>query len=68
MTIYEATKRGKKIYRTNENYYTYIITPTNAPECCLIQTTLHDRIGVRWNPRTEDLLATDWEVYSDEKA
>lgn len=67
MTIYEATKRGKKIYRTNKNGYTSIVTPTNTPECCLIQTTLHNRIGVCWNPRPEDLLATNWEVYSDEE-
>lgn len=68
MTIFEAAKQGEKICRSDGDNPMVIITPTNTPECCLMQVKGCNRIGVRWNPQLEDLLATNWEVYTDEKA
>lgn len=68
MMIFEAAKQGKKICRSDGDNPTIIITPTNTLECCLIQIKGRNRIGAHWNPQLEDLLATNWEVYTDEKA
>lgn len=68
MTIFEAAKQGEKICRSDGDNPTIIITPTNTHECCLTQTKGRDRTGIRWNPMPKDLIATNWEVYTDEKA
>lgn len=63
--IREAEKRGLCIVRKN-TWWTgnFKIMPTDTPDCCLIipreGQSDQARIGKRWNPCKEDLLADDW--------
>lgn len=64
MNIYQATKeamaKGMSITRN-----AIIITPTNGPECCLIEMAngrCEKLPGRCWNPKADDLMADDWEL------
>lgn len=68
MNIYQATKeamaKGMSITRP-WNGDAIIVTPTNGPECCLLE--LSSRRGEKlpgrcWNPKADDLMADDWEL------
>ena len=73
MYIQEAAKQAVEINgvisrETNEKDYTELfhpIKPTDSYGACLIIEVKDGkavRMGERWNPTVEDLLADDWEV------
>ena len=69
MNIQEAVKKAlesdKCIYRKSEKVkgIDIFIKPTRSKwECCLLILPNKKESSFRWNPTTEDLIATDWEL------
>ena len=65
MNIQAATTVALEIggYMSRSSWDRYLmVQPTNLRDCCL----LHAKglvPGPRWNPKAEDLTASDWEVF-----
>lgn len=77
MYIHEAVKKameqGRAIRRVCQNevglWDRFAILPTNTRDCCYIIPTVSSdehgpsiKVGRRWNPLMEDLVADDWEM------
>ena len=60
--VSKATSEGKYIYRENEGPLQINILPTNTFDCCILLQNQSDKVGKRWNPTANDLIATDWEI------
>lgn len=39
----------------------FIIQPTNTPDGCILYNAATKNIRPGWQPRTDDLIADDWE-------
>ena len=61
-----AQTKGTGIYRTS---IPGIITiPTNTHACCMgVHTKGEKAPYLRWQPKLDDLVATDWQVYGQLK-
>lgn len=68
MDIKEATilamNKGKYMYRKSEKEegIDVNVLPTNTWDCCILISDSTDKVGKRWNPTADDLMADDWEV------
>lgn len=73
MNIQEATKKALESgkYITREGLAGEIgrirIKPTDTPDCCIVlisdpRKIPSARVGKRWNPQAEDLMADNWIV------
>lgn len=69
MNIQEAVRtaleKDKCIYRQSETEQgiNIVIKPTRSSwDCCIIISSNKENSGVRWNPTSEDLIASDWEL------
>lgn len=63
--VTKAMQEGKYIYRTSdvkENMKPLYVIPTNTWDCCIMILDSTDKVGKRWNPNANDLIADDWEV------
>lgn len=67
MTISKAIKNalplGRGITRKAWGRNPATILPTNTTESCLYISHHDNGIAPRWQPRLDDLVADDWEVY-----
>ncbi|PMD71464.1 Thoeris anti-defense Tad2 family protein [Companilactobacillus nuruki] len=61
--IIKARAKQKGITRQKWMPYAATIIPTNTSSCfILVPFDEDDRIGRRWNPTAEDILANDWQI------
>lgn len=60
--IKEAGKQKRGITRKAWGPNPIWIIPTNTTSCIVIMKN-DKKIGVRWNPKSQDITATDWIVY-----
>lgn len=60
--IKEAGKQKRGITRKSWGPNPIWIIPTNTTSCMVIMKN-DKKIGVRWNPKSQDITATDWIVY-----
>lgn len=64
----KALEEGKRMTRSSKPRWRYVcITPTNTPDCCVIEFVentdkFSEQKAPRWHPLAEDLIADDWEV------
>ncbi|EOJ20303.1 MW1434 family type I TA system toxin [Enterococcus faecalis] len=68
MNIQEAVEvaisKGKYIYRQSEREegIEVNIFPTNTWDCCILISKGTEKVGKRWNPSANDLMANDWQI------
>ncbi|MBF7137229.1 Thoeris anti-defense Tad2 family protein [Pediococcus pentosaceus] len=60
--IKEASKQKRGITRKSWGPNPIWMIPTNTTSCIVIMQN-DKKISVRWNPRSQDITATDWIVY-----
>ena len=60
--IKEADKQKRGITRKSWGPNPIWMIPTNTTSCIVIMKN-DKKIDVRWNPRSQDITATDWIVY-----
>lgn len=64
-TVELAMKEGKYIYKESEKNegIEIDIFPTNTWDCCVLISKDSEKVGKRWNPSANDLVADDWEIH-----
>jgi len=60
--ILEANKTQQGITRKKWMPDGPSLIPTNTTSCFIIVPLYSEKLGKRWNPTADDILATDWEV------
>lgn len=63
--VEKALSDGKCMYRKSEKEkgIDVKVKPTTSSwKCCLLISPSQQKIGVRWNPTADDLMADDWET------
>lgn len=60
--VKEAGKQKRGITRKSWGPNPIWMIPTNTTSCMVIMQN-DKKVSVRWNPRSQDITATDWIVY-----